>query len=123
MVPGSVTGRMKASSRAVLAEALTELTDPANSTTRATTDIATADSHTGCDASVPSETSTAPTTASAASACARSRSGPPKSTKSSIANDPNAEKIATSGLRRTPLANANSNGITMAARLARRSAL
>lgn len=43
-MPGSVTGRTNASSSDVLADAIAELTDPANSTAKATTAIAMAES-------------------------------------------------------------------------------
>ena len=44
---------------------------------------------------------TPPASASAACACSRSRIGPLKSTSSSIANEPNAANVATSGLPMT----------------------
>ena len=121
-MPGSVTGRMNASSRDVLADASTELTVPANSTAKATIAIATTASQTGFDTSVPRATSTAPATASHTCAWMRSRMGPPKSTSMSMAKLPNAQKTATSALRITRLPNAKSAGITMAVRAARRSA-
>ncbi len=121
-VPMIVTGRMNESSNDVLADASTELTVPANSTAKATTAIEATASQTGFDSSVPRHTKTAPTTASQDCAWRRSRSGPLKSTSISMANEPNAEKIATSAFRRTTLPKANSTGITMAVRPARRSA-
>ena len=60
------TGRMNDSSSDVVAPASTELTTPANSTPKPTSAIATAASHTFCEASVPRHTNTAPTSASAA---------------------------------------------------------
>ena len=48
--------------------------------------------------------------------------GPPKSTRSSIAKDPNAANVATCGLPMTLLPKANMAGMIIAARAARRSA-
>ena len=83
---------MKASSRDVVAPASVELTTPANRTPKPTTVIAAAATRALFDASVPMHTNTAPVAHSAACACRRSRSGPPKSTSSNSANDPNAAK-------------------------------
>ena len=63
---GIATGRMNASSSEVVAPASTELTAPANSTAKPTTAIAIAASPVERDASVPTQTNTAPTAASAA---------------------------------------------------------
>ena len=67
---------MNASNKEVLAAASTELTTPANSTQNATIAMAAVASHTVGDASVPTQTNTAPTMASDACACSRSRIGP-----------------------------------------------
>ena len=113
---------MNASSSAVLAPASTELTTPAKITPNPATAIATAASHTAREASVATQTNTPPVTASAASAWSRSATGPPKSTRSSIANDPNAANVATCGLPMTLSPKANKAGMIIAARAARRSA-
>ena len=113
---------MKASSSDVVAPASTELAMPANSTANATSAIATAATGVDCDASVPTHTKTPPTRASEACARRRSRIGPPKSTSSSIANEPNTANVASVGLPITLSPRANIAGITIAARPARRSA-
>src|SRR5215470_13124136 len=64
----SDTGKMNASSNAVVAPASTELTTPAKITQNPTTAIAAAASHAVCEASVARQTNTPPVTASAASA-------------------------------------------------------
>ena len=120
--PGSDTGRMNASSSETVALASTELTTPAKSTAKPTTPIAAAASQAERDASVPRLMNTKPTPASAACACKRLRIGPPKSTSSSSANEPNAPNVATAGLPITSVPRANMHGITIAARAARRSA-
>ncbi len=96
---------------------------PANSTPNATSAIARAASGVDCEARVPTHTNTPPTTARAACARRRSRIGPLKSTSSSIANEPNAAKVASIGLSNTRSPRANIAGITIAARAARRSAI
>ena len=48
--------------------------------------------------------------------------GPPKSTRSSIAKDPNAANVASCGLPMTLLPKANRAGMIIAVRVARRSA-
>ncbi len=116
------TGRMNASSSAVVALASIELITPANRTAKATTAIAAAASQVACEASVPTQTRTPPTSASATCACSRAARGPPKSTSSSIAKEPNAANVATSALPITRLPTANRPGITIAVRPARRSA-
>ena len=113
---------MNASSSAVVAPASTELTTPAKITPNPATAIATAASHAAREASVATQTNTPPVTASAASAWSRSATGPPKSTRSSIAKDPNAANVATCGLPMTLSPKANKAGMTIAARVARRSA-
>ena len=113
---------MNASSSAVVAPASTELTTPAKITPNPTTAIATAASHAFCEASVARQTNTPPVTASAACAWSRSAIGPPKSTRSSIAKDPNAANVATCGLPMTLSPKANMAGMMIAARVARRSA-
>src|ERR1700722_19356573 len=118
----SDTGKMNASSSAVVAPASTELTTPAKITPNPTTAIATAASHAVCEASVARQTNTPPVTASAASAWSRSAIGPPKSTRSSIAKDPNAANVANCGLPMTLSPSANMAGMMIAARVARRSA-
>jgi hypothetical protein len=115
------TGRMNASSSEVDALASTELTTPAKSTPNATTAIAAAASQGLRDASVPVQTSAPPATARAACACRRSRMGPPKSTSNSIANEPNAAKVASSGLSSPLSPMAKSAGMMIAVRAARRS--
>ena len=92
--PGSVTGRMKASSSDVEAPASTELTTPAKITPKPTSAVAMAASHVVCETSVPRQTSALAASASVACACRRWRSGPPKSTSSSIANEPKAANVA-----------------------------
>ena len=72
---------------------------------------------------MPRQISTAQATPSAAWSSTRSLSGPEKSTSSSIANDPNATNVPTAGLPITLSPIANSAGIRIAARAARRSAL
>ena len=113
---------MNASSSAVVAPASTELTTPAKITPNPATAIATAANHAVCEASVARQTNTPPVTASAASAWSRSAMGPPKSTRSSIAKDPNAANVATCGLPMTLSPKANMAGMTIAARVARRNA-
>ena len=82
--PGSETGRMKLASSAVVAPARTELTDPAKSTTKATTNMLAAASQVLRDARVARLTRTAPVSTSPACADRRSRIGPVKSANSSI---------------------------------------
>ena len=118
----SDTGKMNASSSAVVAPASTELTTPAKITPNPTTAIATAANHAVCEASVARQTNTPPTMASAACAWSRSAIGPPKSTRSSIANDPNAANVANCGLPMTLSPKANMDGMMIAALVARRSA-
>ena len=121
-VPGSDSGRMNASSSDVEAAASTELTTPAKSTQKATTAIAIAASQGSRDARVPTQTRTPPVRASVACDCSRSRIGPLKSTSTSVANDPNAANVATLRLPMTRSPSANREGMTIAARAARRSA-
>src|SRR5215472_3532197 len=118
----SDTGKMNASSSAVVAPASTELTTPAKITPKPTTAIAAAASHAVCEASVARQTNTPPVTASAACAWSRSAMGPPKSTSSSIAKDPNAANVASCGLPMTLSPKANMAGMMIAARVARRRA-
>lgn len=122
-VPGIVTGRMKASSSGVVALAMTELTTLLNSTTSPMTNIATVAMTTERDANVPRQMKTAQ--ASPSSVCERSLSSrvPVKSTNSSIANEPNARKYDMPAFSMTFSPSANSAGITIAARPARRSAM
>jgi hypothetical protein len=120
--PASETGRMNASSNDVVAEASTELTTPANSTTKPTSTMETAPSASEFDASVPRHTNAPQTRESAACACRRPRMGPLKSTSRSIAKEPKAAKVATIGLPITRSPSANIAGITIAVRPARRSA-
>ncbi len=70
--PGSVTGRTNASSNEVDELASTELTTPEKSTKNPTTTIDAVASQMVRLASVPRQTSTAPTTTSATWACTRS---------------------------------------------------
>ena len=121
-VPGSDSGRMNASSSDVEAAASTELTTPAKSTQKATSAIAIAASHGSRDARVPTHTRTPPASASVACDCSRSRIGPLKSTSTSVAKDPKAANVATLRLPMTRSPSANSDGMTIAARAARRSA-
>jgi hypothetical protein len=116
------TGRMNASSSAVEALASTELTTPAKSTTNATSAIPAAASQALRLASVPRQMNAPHVKARAACACSRSRIGPLKSTSSSIANEPKAANVATSGfpIHLSPMA--KSDGMTIAVRVARRSA-
>ena len=118
----SDTGKMNASSSAVVAAASTELITPAKITPNPATAIATAASHAFREASVARQTNTPPVTASAACAWSRSVMGPPKSTRSSIAKDPNAAYVATCGLPMTLSPSANRAGMIIAARVARRRA-
>jgi hypothetical protein len=78
--------------------------------------------HSFLEQRVPSVMFAAPTTASDAYAIKRLRIGPPNSTSTSIAKEPNAANVATCGLPITLSANANTAGITIAARAALRSA-
>ena len=66
--------------------------------------------------------STQQATASVAWLRSRSRIGPTKSTSSSIANEPKAAKVATTGFPITSVPSAKSAGMTIAVRPARRSA-
>ena len=84
---------MKASSSDVVAPANTELTTPAKITAKPTTPMAPAASQALREASVPTQTNTAPANASARCALTRSPVEPPKSTSNSIAKDPNAAKV------------------------------
>ena len=72
-------------------------------------------------ANVPRQTRTAPAPASAVCANNRSRIDPEKSTSSKSANDPNAAKVAMTGLPITLSPMANMAGMTIAVRAARRS--
>jgi hypothetical protein len=119
--PAKVIGRMNASRSDVVAPASTELTTPEKSTPKATRAIATAESQTVRPANVPRQTRTAPTPASAACARNRSRIDPEKSTSSRSAKDPNAAKVAMTGLPMTLSPMANIAGMTIAVRAARRS--
>ena len=93
-----------------------------NSTTNATIAMPTTAIQVVCDASVPSEISTAQVTPSSAWARTRSRIGPLKSTSSSIANEPNAANKAIRGLSITLMPSASIAGMISAVRPARRSA-
>ena len=106
-----------------MALASTELTAPANSTPKPTTSIAAAAIQAEVDASVPRQTSAAPATASASSACSRARIEPLNSTNSSSAKEPNAANVAMVALPITSVLRASIAGITTAARPARRSAM
>ncbi len=117
---GVVTGRMKLSRIDVLAPASAELTTPANSTTKPTTSIATAASHAVLETSVAGAMSTHPIATRKLCAASRSPSVPPKSASRSIANEPNAANVATSALPITWDPTANSAGMTIAVRAARR---
>jgi hypothetical protein len=119
----SVTGRMNASSRDVVAPASTELTTAENRTANPTTAIESTDSQTVPATSAPTTTSTAPATASPTCACSRRRIVPEKSTSSSIANEPKAAKTATTGSSTISLPIANAAGMATAVRAARRSAI
>ena len=118
----SDTGKMNASSSAVVAPASTELTTPAKITPNPTTAIATAASHAFCETSVARQTNTPPVTASAAWAWSRSAIGPPKSGQEQHREDPNAANVASCGLPMTLSPRANMAGMMIAARVARRSA-
>jgi hypothetical protein len=113
---------MNAASSAVVALASTELTIAVNSTTKVTSSTPTAASHGTRETSVPRQIRAAVASTSAPWAKSRSRSGPPKSAKSSIAIEPKAANTATPGLPRTTSASENRTGITIAARVLRRSA-
>ena len=113
---------MNASSSDVLAPASTELTTPTKSTPKPTSAIAAAARQVAREASVPIHTNMPPTAASAACACSRTRIGPLKSTSSSIANEPNAAKVAIVGLPMTLSLRANIAGMTRVVQPARRSA-
>ena len=117
---GVVTGRMKLSRIDVLAPARAELTTPANITTKPTTSIAAAASHAFLEPSVAGAMSTHPIATRKLCAASRSPSVPPKSASSSIANEPNAANVATSGFPMTWDPTANSAGMTIAVRAARR---
>ena len=120
--PFRQTGRMNASRSPTVALASTELTAPAKSTQKPTAAIAAPASHAEREASVPRHTNTAPTPANDACASRRSLIGPPKSTRTSEANEPNAANTATIGFEITLSAKANRSGIRISARPARRSA-
>ena len=120
--PGSDTGRMKASSRVVVAPASVELKMPANSTANPTTAIEQAATAVDREASVPRPMSTQHITPRPAWASRRSRIGPVKSTSSSMAKAPKAAKVATPGLAITLSPMANIAGMTIAVRPARRRA-
>jgi hypothetical protein len=113
---------MNASSKEVLDPASTELTTPEKITQKPTIAIETAATQTFREASVPRQTNAPPVRASASWACRRSRNEPPKSTSSSMENEPNAANVATAGSPISLSASANIAGITTAARPARRSA-
>ncbi len=113
---------MNANSSDTVAPASTELTEPANSTPKPTSPIASAPSQAEREQTVPTQTNTAPASASPTCAWSRSRIGPPKSTSNSIANEPNAANVATAGLPITSSPSANMAGMTKAARPARRNA-
>ena len=120
--PGSDSGRMNASSSDVEARGKHRADDPAKSTQKATSAIAIAASQGSRDARVPTQTRTPPASASVACDCSRSRIGPLKSTSTSVAKDPKAANVATLRLPMTRSPSANSDGMTIAARAARRSA-
>ncbi len=113
---------MNASSSEVVAPASTELTTPAKITPKPTSAIAAAASQALREATVPTQMNTAPTRQSDTCASTRSLIGPPKSTSNSSAKEPNAAKVASSGLSSTSAPTANIAGITIAVRPARRSA-
>ena len=71
---------------------------------------------------MPSTTSTAPASASASCERRRSAIGPENDASSRLAKEPNAANAATCGLPITFTLSANSAGITIAVRPARRSA-
>jgi hypothetical protein len=116
------TGRMKASSSEVVVAVITELTTPAKMTTRPTSATAAAASHAAREASVPMQTSMPLATASAIWFCTRTRIGPAKSTSNNMAKEPRAAKVAIVGLPMTLSPMANSAGMTIAVRPARRRA-
>ena len=120
--PGKLTGSTNATNRDVVAPAKTELTTPWKSTTKATTTVTAVASQVVRETRVPRQISTAPASASEAWAATRSPIEPPKSTNKSMANAPKAEKIATVGFPMTFSATANTPGMTIAARPARRRA-
>ncbi len=84
------------------------------------TPIAAAASHASFEQSVPIAMFAAPANASATYAVTRLRVGPLNSTRTSIANDPKAANVATCASPITLSANANTDGITIAARTALR---
>lgn len=87
---GEVTGRMKASSSAVVAPARTELTTPENSTRKPTTTMTVTASQVVGATSEPRQMSTAQATARPTCARSRCTMGPVNSTSRSIENEPNA---------------------------------
>src|SRR5712671_2853312 len=91
---------------------------PAKRVTKPTTAIAPAASHALREQSVPSVTNAAPTQASPRYATRRVRGGPVNSTNTSSANEPKAAKREVCGCPITLSANANTAGITIAARAA-----
>jgi len=97
------TGRMKASSSEVVVAVA-------------------AASHAAREASVPMQTSMPLATASAIWFCTRTRIGPAKSTSNNMAKEPRAAKVAIVGLPMTLSPMANSAGMTIAVRPARRRA-
>ena len=91
---------------------------PAKSVAKPTTAIAPAASQACREQSVPSVMKAAPTHASARYATRRVRGGPVNSTSTSSANEPKAAKIDVCGCPITLSANANTAGMTIAARAA-----
>ncbi len=118
----SETGRMNASSSEVDAPARAELTTPANSTKKPTTSMARAASQAAREASVARQAKTAPVRIRATWSGSRSRIRPPNATNSSMDSDPNAAKVAMTGLPITLMLSASRAGMTIAARPDRRSA-
>ncbi len=104
-VAGIVTGRMKVSSRALVAAADAALSTPENSTPKPTTAMPSTASQAMVDARVPSTISTAPITNSARYAPSRADWPPGKSANSSMATPPKLANRLSCGLPiRVPIA-------------------
>ena len=104
-VAGIVTGRMKVSSKALVAAADAALSTPENSTPKPTTAMPSTASQATVDARVPSTISTAPITNSARYAPSRADWPPGKSANSSMATPPKLANRLSCGLPiRVPIA-------------------
>src|SRR6266851_3260731 len=120
--PGMVTAITKARSIPMFAAATYPPKMRLNEIAKPTRSITTAASQADDETSVPSATSAAPTIVAMRYAIARGRRRPPKSEITSSEKKPNITKIRLCGSPRSSVANAKPSGMTMAARVARRSA-